>query len=67
MQTSTEMSHENENIACFASDFQQNLPLPHIPTNDIFCLRQLWVYVFGIGIGSGGGGSGVLAHPLKFR
>ena len=48
MRTSTEMSRENENIACFAFDFQQNLPLPHIPTNDIFYLRQLWVYVFGI-------------------
>ena len=43
-----EMSRESENIACLTFDFEQNLPLPHIPTNNIFYLCQLWVYVFGI-------------------
>ena len=42
------MAKENDNIACVSFDFEQNLPLPHIPTNDIFYLRQLWLYVFGI-------------------
>ena len=26
----------------------QNLPLPHIPVLEIFCLRQLWIYEFWI-------------------
>lgn len=26
----------------------QNLPLPHIPIQNIFYLRQLWVQCFGI-------------------
>jgi hypothetical protein len=42
------MAKEDGSIACLSFDFEQNLPLPHIPTNDIFYLRQLWVYVFGI-------------------
>ena len=29
-------------------DFQQNLPLPHIKTSDVFYKSQLWYYVFGI-------------------
>lgn len=29
-------------------DFQQNLPLPHIRTSDVFYKSQLWYYVFGI-------------------
>lgn len=31
---------------CF--DFQQNLPLPHVPAGDVFYKRQLWVFNFGI-------------------
>ena len=42
------MAKQNGNIARFAFDFQQNFPLPHIPTSDIFYLHQIWVYVFGI-------------------
>ena len=44
----TEMARESENVGCLTFDFEQNLPLPHIPINNIFYLRQLWVYVFGI-------------------
>ena len=33
-------------------DFQQNLPLPYLPVNKIFYLRQLWLYVFGIHVTS---------------
>lgn len=31
-----------------AFDYMQNLPLPSIPVQDIFYLRQLWVYLFGV-------------------
>ena len=46
MRTCSAMAKENRNIACVSFDFEQNLPLPRIPTNDIFYLRQLWLYVF---------------------
>ena len=46
LRTCSEMAQQNENIVCLSIDFEQNLPLPHIPTNEIFYLRQLWVYVF---------------------
>ena len=29
-------------------DFQQNLPLPHIPVGEVFYKYQLWLYMFGI-------------------
>ncbi|VVC94111.1 unnamed protein product [Leptidea sinapis] len=29
-------------------DFIQNLPLPHIKTNEVFYSRQMWYYIFGI-------------------
>lgn len=32
----------------FSFDFMQNLPLPHIPTGDVFYARQLWYNVFGV-------------------
>ena len=48
MRACTEMVRESENVGCLTFDFEQNLPLPHIPTNNNFYLRQLWVYVFGI-------------------
>ena len=48
LRTSTEMAKQNGNIACFSFDFEQNFPLPHIPIDEIFYLRQIWLYVFGI-------------------
>lgn len=36
MRACTEMSRQNDNIACIAFNFKQNLPIPHIPTNEIF-------------------------------
>ena len=48
LRSCTEMARQSANVACLTFDFEQNLPLPHIPTGDIFYLRQLWVYVFGI-------------------
>ena len=46
LRTCTAMARENSNISCISFDFEQNLPLPHIPTNDIFYLWQLWLHVF---------------------
>lgn len=37
---------ENDTVLGLCFDFMQNLPLPHIPVQDIFYLRQLWVNVF---------------------
>lgn len=37
---------ENSKIDVLAIDFQQNMPLPHIPCRDVFYKRQLWVYNF---------------------
>lgn len=31
-------------VLCF--DYQQNMPLPHIPSGDVFYKRQLWVFNF---------------------
>ena len=39
---------EREDIAAITFDYMQNLPLPNIPVQDIFYLRQLWVNCFGI-------------------
>ena len=46
IRTCTEMAKQSTNMACLSFDFEQNFPLPHIPTNEIFYLRQLWLYVF---------------------
>ena len=48
LNTDVDMSKSCSNISVLAFDFQQNLPLPHIPVGEIFYLRQLWLYVFGI-------------------
>jgi len=37
---------ENESIEMLAFDFQQNMPLPHIPCGDVYYKCQLWVYNF---------------------
>lgn len=39
-------------VLCF--DFQQNLPLPHVPAGDVFYKRQLWVFNFCIYSGKTG-------------
>lgn len=41
-------SCQTDDTVCVAFDFMQNLPLPHIPVQEIFYLRQLWVHVFTI-------------------
>ena len=39
---------ENRNVACLAFDFQQNMPLPMLPSTDVFYSRQVWMYNFNI-------------------
>lgn len=43
-----EICTTRDDIACLTFDFMQNLPLPHLPIQEIFYLRQLWVNCFGI-------------------
>ena len=45
---STELVKGDCHVLTLTFDFQQNLPLPHIPVGDMFYLQQLWMYVFGI-------------------
>ena len=44
----TEMAKQNSDIRTVTFDFQQNLPLPHLPVGDLFYMQQLWLYVFGV-------------------
>ena len=39
---------ENGNVDALWFDFMQNFSPPHIPVQDLFCFRQLWVFVFWI-------------------
>ena len=47
IQKDTKRSKEDPSFEVVTFDFQQNLPMPHIPVSDIFYLRQLWLYIFG--------------------
>ena len=48
LRSDTKIAKDNNHVCTITFDFQQNLPLPHIPVGDIFYMHQLWVYVFGI-------------------
>lgn len=39
-------TQSNTNIEVLSFDYQQNMPLPHIPGGDVFYKRQLWVFNF---------------------
>jgi len=41
-------ANKDDNTAVLSFDYMQNLPLPAIPVQEIFYLRQLWCFVFGI-------------------
>lgn len=51
---SKQAKSENSKIEVLSFDFQQNMPLPHVPCGDVFYKRQLWVYNFCIHSGSTG-------------
>ncbi|CAH1099870.1 unnamed protein product [Psylliodes chrysocephalus] len=40
----TNLAREDESVDVLRFDYQQNLPLPHIPSGDAFYKRQLWGY-----------------------
>ncbi|KAJ4443182.1 hypothetical protein ANN_04832 [Periplaneta americana] len=46
MQEVQQLCKERDDVAGFVSDYMSNLPLPHIPVQEIFYYRQLWVYEF---------------------
>lgn len=46
MKAATENTDDDTAFVCF--DYMQNLPLPNIPVQEIFYMRQLWVNVFAI-------------------
>jgi len=43
-QKTLEAKIDTNKLEVLAFDYQQNLPLPHIPCGDVFYKRQLWVY-----------------------
>lgn len=40
------LAKDEESVEVLCFDYQQNMPLPHIPSGDVFYKRQLWVYNF---------------------
>lgn len=46
MQEVQQLCKERDDVAGFVFDYMSNLPLPHIPVQEIFYYRQLWVYEF---------------------
>ena len=44
----TELAKKSEHVRTISFDFQQNLPLPHLPVGELFYMQQMWLYVFGI-------------------
>ena len=48
LRLNTALAKKDNSVFTMTFDFQQNLPLPHIPVGDIFYLQQMWMYVFGI-------------------
>lgn len=43
-----EICNNRDDVAALTFDYMQNLPLPNIPIQEIFYLRQLWVNCFGV-------------------
>ncbi|PSN40966.1 hypothetical protein C0J52_22716 [Blattella germanica] len=48
MDNVTRICKERKDVIAIAFDFVQNLPLPFMPVQEMFCLRKLWYYVFNI-------------------
>lgn len=36
----------NPEVEVLSFDYQQNVPLPHVPCGDVFYKRQIWCYKF---------------------
>lgn len=49
-----EVKMSNNQTELLAFDYQQNMPLPHVPSGDVFFKRQLWEYNFCIFVASTG-------------
>lgn len=47
----TALAKTDNSIEVLCFDFQQNLPLPHVPAGDVFYKRQLWLYNFCVSSG----------------
>ena len=41
-------NNKDDETTALCFDYMQNLPLPNIPVQEIFYMRQLWVNVFSI-------------------
>nr|CAI5840557.1 unnamed protein product [Callosobruchus analis] len=48
----TKLSQQDPTIEVLSFDFEQNMPLPHVPASAVFYMRQLWFYPFCIHKGS---------------
>lgn len=44
----TKAKEQPHEYSCISMDYMQNLPFPHIRTNEVFYSIQMWYYVFGI-------------------
>lgn len=54
MKEKTLLAKTDETVEVLCFDYQQNLPLPHVPAGDVFYKRQLWQYNFCIFSGKTG-------------
>ena len=44
----TKLAKQDTSVYTVTFDFQQNLPLPHLPVGDIFYMQQIWLFIFGV-------------------
>jgi len=43
-----QMAQTDPTVETLTFDFMQHVPVPHLPDNDFFYLRQMWLFTFGI-------------------
>ena len=46
LKAARELCRSDDSVCGLVFDFMQNLQLPHIPVQEIFYMRQIWVYAF---------------------
>lgn len=44
----TKLCSERDDVVRLVFDYMQNVPLPCLPVQEMFYLRNLWLFVFGI-------------------